>query len=111
MYPKNLCFYFLPKVETESSGEYWTFGSNEGRGCESSHGWCPSQEPLNSSFWKLNNPTNIFTKRCITVTISKAVVTSYGFEDEICTRLLPYICEVHFLHLVVNVQSLREKLV
>jgi hypothetical protein len=83
-------------VETLQSGKYWTFGSNDGRGCESKHGWCPSQVAFNSSFWKSGFPNNIFTKRCIAFTFSKGAIANYMFEDEICTQVLPFVCEVGF---------------
>jgi hypothetical protein len=82
------------KDEQKKSGTYWTYGSNEGRGCEKIHGWCPSKAPFNVSFWAAGQPKLPFEERCKAFKFGTGAITNYVFEDALCTATYPYICEV-----------------
>jgi hypothetical protein len=79
--------------KTPNLYEMWTSGTADGIGCERTWGWCPSGQLFYENFtW--GNPLYSApgVKNCASLTWSTVQPTK--FADQLCSKRLPFICEV-----------------
>lgn len=89
-----LIYFNAITAEVRFTGSLWVSGTNAGKGCDNTYGWCGSKKLFYDNFtWSQNEPSLPFEERCVALNLAQASGQG-GFVDSQCSQVLGFVCEV-----------------
>jgi hypothetical protein len=87
----NLSFFL---AEFRGTGTLWVSGTNAGKGCDNTYGWCGSKKLFYDNFtWNQNEPSLPYDERCVAINWVHTTGAG-GLVDSKCSQTRNFICEV-----------------